>query len=261
MCSIKQSSRAAPLLQLGGALHQPCPLHQLQKPSRKDWEDWEGPSSLLSPFATLCRSCQQRHQVTAVWKGDESRGRAGISVLCPPGARTSPPASPHPAFAAPGPAPGLCPGHRVRPSGRERAGLHIPKITSSITAAQGIPASTSTCPHTAGQPCIHLSVSPYCRACLHPPHPQRVPILQGIPASTPSSACSRTAGHPCIHPILSMSPYCHQTCHTGAGTSHRPSQVPPDPRPDAALGIPRGEGETISEFTDVPSKNLLLKHV
>lgn len=91
MCSIKQSSRIAPLLQLVQDLHQPSLLHQLQKPSYKDWEDWESSSSLLSPFAAPRRSCQQRHQVTAAWKGDESWGRAGISVLCPPGARTSPP--------------------------------------------------------------------------------------------------------------------------------------------------------------------------
>lgn len=93
---------------LRGALCQPCLLCQLQKLPPKDRGGSEGSSWLLpprkpfgwgwetagscqhSPGAAPHRSCHQRHQVTAAWKGEsgeagvgESSRRAGISFPLP----------------------------------------------------------------------------------------------------------------------------------------------------------------------------------
>lgn len=161
-----------------GAPHQPCLPHQLEKLPHKDREGSEGSSRLLpaprplgwgweaagccqhSPGAAPHRSYRQRHQVTAARKGEsreagtgESSGRELESLSCAPRGdhHRHPPAAPHPAFAALGPALGLHPGGGTGPSGQELAGAHIPKIPTSIAVAQGIPASipSSACPLSA----------------------------------------------------------------------------------------------------------------
>lgn len=69
---------------------------------------------------------------------------AFLSSALPEAQHWSPPAAPHAAFAAPGPAVHLHQSRGAGPSGWELAGSHIPKITPSITPIQGIPASSTS---------------------------------------------------------------------------------------------------------------------
>lgn len=202
---------------LRGALRQPCLLCQLQKLPPKDREGWEGSSWLLpprkpfgwgwetagscqhSPGAAPHRSCHQRHQVTAGWKGEsgkagvgESSRRAGISFLCPARSPTLVPPSCSPCC--------LCCSRTCSPSPSKSWGWTLRMGAGRI------------------------------------PHPKNYPQHH-----------SHT-GHPCIQHVPSLSRNVPCLLHTASvGPTHRPGQMPPDPRPHAAFGI-LGEVETIGKY-------------
>jgi len=118
-----------------------------------------GGSGLLPPQSRGCSArivlptpssdCSvERGEQRESWHGGEQWENWHLPAVPPSSPPPIAPAAPHPAFAGLGPALGLHPGCGAGPSGRELAGPQVPKITTSIAAAQGIPASSqsSACP-------------------------------------------------------------------------------------------------------------------